>query len=81
MLKTQIERLNESIRILKQLKDLGISDLDPSYKELSKKFNDWVKGGDKWEGSIDFYRYNRIANVVLPVIVGKYAKCDFLVRK
>lgn len=72
------ERLQESMTILNQLKDLGISDTDPGYKELSAKFNDWIRGGDAWQGNVDFVRWNRRAKVLLPVKPGCIAKCDFL---
>jgi hypothetical protein len=40
-----------------------------------------VKGGEEWQGTIDFYRYNRRARVVLPTKPGHYAKCDLLIYK
>jgi hypothetical protein len=60
---------------------LGINQNDIGYKELSAKFSDWVKGGEEWQGTIDFYRYNRRARVVLPTKPGQYAKCDLLIYK
>jgi hypothetical protein len=72
------ERINESMVILKQLQDLGIHTTDPSYKELSGRFNDWIKSGDAWVGNVDFYRWNRRAKVLLPTKPGTIAKCDFL---
>ena len=75
------ERLKESIRILTQIKELGINQYDIGYKELSGKFSEWVKGGDAWQGTIDFYRYNRRGRIVLPTKPGQYAKCDLLIHK
>jgi hypothetical protein len=72
------ERLEESMNIMKQIRDLGIAQTDPSYRELSSKFSDWVKGGDAWQGHVDFHRWNRRAKVLLPTKPGTVAKCDFL---
>ena len=72
------ERIQESMSILQKLKDMGVSSNDPSYKQLSSHFNTWIKGGDSWVGTVDFYRYNRRAKVILPTKPGTVAKCDFL---
>jgi hypothetical protein len=76
--KPMAERIKESMAILKQLQELGIHTTDPSYKELSGRFNDWIKGGEAWVGNVDFYRWNRRAKVLLPTKLGTIAKCDFL---
>jgi hypothetical protein len=73
------ERLKESMSILSKLQELGIPNTDPSYKQLSAKFSEWVKGGETWQGNIDFHRFNRRAKVLLPTRPGAVAKCDFLV--
>jgi hypothetical protein len=75
------ERVSESMHILNQLKELGIPDTDPGYKALSEKFNQWIRGGDVWEGNVDFHRWNRRAKVLLPIKQGRHAKCDFLIHK
>ena len=80
-LKTLTERLQESIRILKKIQELGISKEDPSYKELSKEFNIWVKDGVHWEGTINFYRYGRNAEVILPSEKKRAATCNLLLYK
>lgn len=72
------ERLRESMTILSRIQELGIANTDPSYKELSAKFNEWIKGGDAWQGTIDFHRWNRRAHVLLPTKIGTIAKCDLL---
>jgi hypothetical protein len=76
--KPTAERLKESMTILKQLQDLGIHPTDPGYKELSGKFNEWIRGGEAWQGNVDFHRWNRRARVLLPTKAGRVAKCDFL---
>ena len=76
--KPTVERISESMTILNKLQELGISNTDPGYKELSGHFNIWIKGGDTWIGYVDFYRWNRRAKVLLPIKTGAIAKCDFL---
>lgn len=72
------ERLKESMEILKQIQELGISDTDPGYKALSAKFNDWIRGGEPFQGHVDFQRWNRRAKVLLPTKPGAIARCDLL---
>ena len=79
--KPMSERLQESMRILKKIQDLGIDKEDHSYKELSKQFSTWVKTGEAWEGVIHFYRYGRNAEVVLPSQKYKAATCNLLLYK
>ena len=76
--KTTEEKLKESIHILSQLREAGISHYDPSYKELSTRFSEWVKGTEGWSGTIAFYRYNRKAVINLPQKKKYTAKVDFL---
>ena len=79
--KTLSERLQESITLLKKIQELGIDNQDPSYKELSKEFSIWVKTGTHWEGTINFYRYGRNAEVVLPSEKKRVATCNLLLYK
>lgn len=72
------ERVSESIHILSQLKALGIPETDPGYKALSERCNQWIRGGEPWQGNVDFHRWDRRAKVLLPVKPGTVAKCDFL---
>ena len=72
------ERLSESMDILTKVKGLGIPDTEPGYKELSAKFSQWVKDGEPWSGHIDFHRFNRRAQVILPKKAGTPAKCNLL---
>lgn len=72
------EKLKESMTLLTKLQEAGVATTDPGYKELSKRMSEWVKGTDPWNGTIDFYRYNRRANVNLPQKKRYIAKIDFL---
>lgn len=49
--------------------------------ELSKEFNNWVKTGEAWEGTINFYNYGRNAEVVLPKENNKAATCNLLLYR
>ena len=66
---------------MKKILDLGIKKDDPSYVELSKEFNNWVKTGTGWEGTINFYNYGRNAEVVLPSAKNKAATCNLLLYR
>lgn len=78
--KPQDERLKEAMEILTKLKVLGVKINDPDYKELSAKFSEWVKMGPSWQGTVNFYNYNRKAVVLLPTRPNATAKCDFLIH-
>lgn len=64
--KTKEERLKETLTILRQLLDMGISQADPSYKEIKSRFDDWIQTGEPWSGSIHLARYGRRADIELP---------------
>ncbi len=80
VVKPQAERLRESMEILNKIKLLGVKSNDPDYLELSNKFSEWVKMGPAWQGTVNFYNYNRKAKVLLPIKPNTIAKCDFLVH-
>lgn len=71
--KTKEERVKETIAILKQLIDLGISISDPSYKEIKAEFDKWIETGEPWSGSIHLARYGRRADIELPRRSGRAA--------
>jgi hypothetical protein len=77
-LKSIEEKVKESIQLLSKLREIGIAPTDPSYKELSGKMSEWVKGTEPWNGTINFYRQNRRAIVNLPQKKKYVAKIDFL---
>lgn len=61
-----MSRVEECIRVMKEIRDLGIPIEYPPLKELSKRLSDYVKTGDPWAGKIKFEAYGRVADVVLP---------------
>jgi hypothetical protein len=77
-MKPVAERIQESMEILTKLQELGISNTDPGYKQVSEKFNEWIRGGETFQGHVDFVRWNRRAKILLPTKPGTFAKCDFL---
>jgi hypothetical protein len=66
-LKSKMDRVKESITILKKLKELGIPTNEPGYALTKMQLDAWIAGGDLWEGRIDFPRFQRRAEMVLPV--------------
>lgn len=61
-----MNRIEECIRIMKQLRDLGIPTEYPPLKELSQRLSDYVKTGEPWSGNIKFEAYGRVAKIILP---------------
>ncbi len=59
-------RLDECIRIMKQINDLGFPTDYPPRKELSQRLSDYIKTGEPWSGKIKFEAFGRYADVVLP---------------
>ncbi len=66
-LKSKMDRVKESITILKKLQELGIPTNEPGYAFTKQQLDEWIAGGDKWEGRVDFPRFQRRAELVLPV--------------
>lgn len=61
-----MNRIEECIRVMKQIRDLGIPPDYPPLKELSGRLSDYVKTGEPWSGKIKFEAYGRVADVILP---------------
>ena len=66
-LKSKMDRVKESITILKKLQELGIPTNEPGYTFTKQQLDLWIQGGDRWEGRVDFPRFQRRAEMVLPV--------------
>jgi hypothetical protein len=66
-LKSKADRVKESITILKKMKELGIPSNEPGYYLTKQKLDEWINGGEQWEGRIDFPRFQRRAELVLPI--------------
>ncbi len=66
-LKSKSDRVKESITILQKLKELGIPSNEPGYLMTKMHLDAWIAGGDRWDGRIDFPRFQRRAELILPV--------------
>lgn len=66
-LKSKSDRVKESITILQKLKELGIPKNEPGYLMTKQHLDEWIAGGDRWDGRVDFPRFQRRAELVLPV--------------
>lgn len=66
-LKSKADRVKESITILQKLKELGIPTNEPGYVFTKQQLDTWIQGGDRWEGRVDFPRFQRRAELILPV--------------
>lgn len=60
------KRLEESMRVMREMYDLGFPTDYPPLKELSRRLSDYVKTGEPWSGKIKFETYKRVAQVILP---------------
>jgi hypothetical protein len=69
--KSKQDRVKEAITILKKLQELGIPQNEPGYVLTKQKLDEWIAGGDRWEGRVDFPRFQRRAELVLPVRADK----------
>lgn len=79
--KSMIDRAKESVTLIKQIRDLGISETDPSYLEVKSHLNEWIKSEDRFVKNYDIYftRYGRKSTLTLP---WKHSKtCEFSLKK
>ena len=53
---------------------MGITDAEPGFVELRQKLNEWIRGGPAWAGKVEFARYGRYVDLILPVIEGTKMK-------
>jgi hypothetical protein len=73
-LKPKMERVKEAVSILSKMKELGIPTNEPGYTMTKQLLDTWIQGaGETWSGRVDFPRFGRRAELVLPVKFGKYA--------
>lgn len=61
-----MSRIEECLRIMREVYQLGFPTEYPPVKELSKRLSDYVKTGEPWSGKIKFEAYGRVADVILP---------------
>lgn len=61
-----MNRIEQCLSVMKQIRDLGIPTEYPPLKELSRRMSDYIKTGEPWSGKIKFEAYGRVAEVILP---------------
>ncbi len=64
--KSTVSRMKESVDLVKKLQGMGITDAEPGLVELREKLNEWVRGGPAWAGKVEFARYGRYVDLILP---------------
>ena len=79
--KPMSDRVKESVRLCKQILDLGISENDPSYLQVKTYLNEWIKSDEKKvkDYDISFVRYARKGILTLPWRADK--TCEFFLKK
>jgi hypothetical protein len=65
-LKNKVDKVKETITLLTKLKELGIPTSEPGYTETKKRCDEWINGTEAWSGRIDFPRFGRRAELILP---------------
>jgi hypothetical protein len=75
--KPVMERMSESVELVGKLMELGVHDTEPGLVQLRGHMNTWIRGGAAWSGRIEFPRYGRYADVILPDRTGRVASVDF----
>ncbi len=69
--KTQQERLNDGIKILSKLKEIGIPADNEGFAEVKNLISRWVKDGlAVTKTKINFYPFDRYGEITLPSISG-----------
>ncbi len=72
--KTREQRIIESVEILKNIKSVG-ADKDPGFQGVKEKLDEWVSTGEQWQGHVDFPRYGRYADIILPSRADRKPTC------
>lgn len=75
------DKAEEAIRLIKQIRGLGILENDPSYLVVKAHLNEWIKSDETKikEYTIEFARYGRKATLTLPWRHDQ--TCSFLMKK
>jgi hypothetical protein len=80
-LKSMADKAKDSVNLMKQIRDLGILESDPSYLEVKTYLNEWIKSEDKLIKNYEIYfsRYGRDAKLTLPWRSDR--TCEFSMKK
>jgi hypothetical protein len=71
--KTKAERVREAVEILKQLKEVGITESEPGYKITKEHLDAWIQDGEPRKEKIPFGRAMRVGEMLLPRLEGRAA--------
>lgn len=79
-IKSKINKITETVRLLKQVLGLGIIDTDPSYIIIKNHCSDWINSEEKkvFVHEVEFPRYERKAILTLPWRSDK--TCEFYMK-
>ena len=77
--KTKLERVKETIRLLKALQANGLSAREAAYLQIKELMTKWVEDGEQAYAEIDLFRQNRVAHVSLPKRADKAATINLMV--
>ena len=80
-LKPKLERVKEAVKLLTTMREFGIPTNDSGYIEIKQKLDEWIKGGDKWSGIIDFSFYDQKVEMDIPTKPGKELMVKLLAPK
>lgn len=80
-LKPQHERIQETVKLLKKLKEVGVLTNDAGYREIKQRLDEWIQGGDKWSGIIEFSRLDQKAELDIPTKPGRELMAKLLAPK
>lgn len=72
--KTREQRILEAVEILRNIKGVG-ADKDPGFAGVKEKLDEWVATGEQWQGRVDFPRYGRYADMILPTRADRKPTC------
>ena len=64
--KTKLDRVKETMTILKKLKELGIRVADPGFIAVKDAMTEWINTGEPAEKKIEFPFHGRVAELELP---------------
>lgn len=77
--KTKGERVREAVQILSKLKELGVLVTEPGYVLTKQVLDAWIANGETREERIEFPRYGRRLEMLLPAREGRAAVAVFKV--
>jgi aryl-alcohol dehydrogenase-like predicted oxidoreductase len=77
--KTNAERAKEGVEIIRKLSDIGVNVTDPAYIYTKDLVNKWIREGETIKETVEFPRYGRRLELLLPKKVIHSARAAFKV--